>query len=84
MSTEVETSLDFSKRAERADVLWRRRDQRFLQPSHEAMAWQATSLGMTILAARRYNFQTVFPPTIVRTARPFNFQPLNGELREAD
>ncbi len=31
-----------------------------------------------------YNFQTVFPPTIVRTARPFSFQPLKGELREAD
>src|SRR5437764_13950820 len=31
-----------------------------------------------------YNFQTVFPPTIVRTARPFNFQPSKGELREAD
>ena len=31
-----------------------------------------------------YNFQTVFPLTIVRTARPFSFQPSNGELREAD
>src|SRR5436189_4491151 len=31
-----------------------------------------------------YNFQTVFPPTIVRTARPFSFQPSNGQLREAD
>ena len=31
-----------------------------------------------------YNFQTVFPPTIVRTARPFSFQPSNGELREVD
>src|ERR1700730_16883614 len=30
------------------------------------------------------SFQTVFPPTIVRTARPFNFQPSNGELRESD
>ncbi len=32
----------------------------------------------------RYNFQTVFPPTIVRTARPFSFQPSNGELRDAE
>jgi hypothetical protein len=31
-----------------------------------------------------YNFQTVFPPTIVCTARPFSFQPPNGELRDAD
>ena len=28
--------------------------------------------------------QTVFPPTIVRTARPFSFQPSNGVLRESD
>src|SRR2546425_2530547 len=33
---------------------------------------------------RRYNFQTVFPSTIVRTARPSSFQAWNGELREAD
>ena len=32
----------------------------------------------------RYNFQTVLPPTIVRTARPFSFQPSNGELRDAE
>ena len=32
---------------------------------------------------RRYSFQTVFPPTIVRTARPFSFQPSNGVLRES-
>ena len=31
-----------------------------------------------------YNFQTVLPPTIVRTARPFSFQPSNGELRDAE
>src|SRR2546430_16798043 len=31
-----------------------------------------------------YSFQTVLPPTIVRTARPFSFQPSNGELRDAD
>src|SRR5437016_13502321 len=31
-----------------------------------------------------YNFQTVLPPTIVRTARPLSFQPSNGQLREAD
>src|SRR4030095_1819305 len=31
-----------------------------------------------------YSFQTVFPSTIVRTARPFSFQPSNGELRDAD
>src|SRR5438552_18961575 len=31
-----------------------------------------------------YSFQTVFPPTIVRTARPFSFQPSNGQLRDAD
>src|SRR6266853_960634 len=33
---------------------------------------------------RRYSCQTVLPPTIVRTARPFSFQPSNGELRDAD
>jgi hypothetical protein len=33
---------------------------------------------------RRYSFQTVFPPAIVRTARPFSCQPSKGELREAD
>src|SRR2546427_9952582 len=33
---------------------------------------------------RGYSSQTVFPPTIVRTARPFSFQPSNGELRDAD
>ena len=33
---------------------------------------------------RRYSFQTVFPPTIVRTARPFSFQPSNGVLRDID
>ena len=33
---------------------------------------------------RRYSFQTVFPSTIVRTARPFSFQPSNGELRDAE
>ena len=27
---------------------------------------------------------TVFPPTIVRTARPFSFQPSKGVLREVD
>ena len=32
----------------------------------------------------RYNFQTVLPATIVRTARPFSFQPSNGELRDAE
>src|SRR6266567_4989220 len=37
-----------------------------------------------ILGIIRYNFQTVFPPTIVRTARPLSFQPSNGELRDAD
>ena len=31
-----------------------------------------------------YNFHTVFPPTIVRTARPFSGQPSKGVLREAD
>ena len=73
MSTEVETSLDFSKRAARVDALWRRRDQRFLDFARN------NNFGCCC-----YNFQTVFPLTIVRTARPFNFQPLNGELREAD
>src|SRR6266516_7124385 len=33
---------------------------------------------------RGYSFQTVLPPTIVRTARPFSFQPSKGELRDAD
>ena len=31
-----------------------------------------------------YSFQTVLPPTIVRTARPFSFQPSNGELRDTE
>src|ERR1043166_2565005 len=31
-----------------------------------------------------YSFQTVFPPTIARTARPFNFQPWKGEWRDRD
>src|SRR5437879_10647415 len=38
----------------------------------------------SMVTDRRYNFQTVFPSTIVRTARPFSFQAWNGELREAD
>src|ERR1700719_4111105 len=33
---------------------------------------------------RSYSFQTVLPPTIVRTARPFSFHPSKGELRDAD
>src|SRR6266446_4819344 len=37
-----------------------------------------------VITDRGYSSQTVFPPTIVRTARPFSFQPSNGELRDAD
>jgi hypothetical protein len=73
MSTEVETSQDFSERAECVDVLLRRRDQRFLDFARNDNFRRSL-----------YNFQAVFPPTIVRTARPFNFQPLKGELRETD
>src|ERR1700724_1917933 len=36
------------------------------------------------ISGGHYSCQTVFPPTIVRTARPFSFQPSNGELRDAD
>jgi hypothetical protein len=33
---------------------------------------------------RRYSCQTVFPPTIVLTARPFSFHPSNGVLHDID
>jgi hypothetical protein len=33
---------------------------------------------------RPYSAQTVSPATIVRTARPFRFQPSKGVLRERD
>ena len=32
----------------------------------------------------RYSFQAVSPPTIVRTALPFSFQPSKGVLRDND
>jgi hypothetical protein len=51
---------------------------------HEVIRDPSTPLGMTTLDGCRYSFQTVFPPTIVRTARPLSFQPWNGELRDAD
>jgi hypothetical protein len=72
MSTEVETSLDFSERAARVEAYGAEK-QRFLDFARNDN-----------VGGRGYNFQTVFPPTIVRTARPFNFQPSNGELREAE
>ena len=82
MSTEVETSLEFSERAARAYTLQRRKDQRFLDPFDFAQG--KTFARNDNFRGRAYSFQTVFPPAIVRTARPFNFQPSNGELREAD
>jgi hypothetical protein len=73
MSTEVETSLDVSERAASGKVSAQRSNQRFLDFARNDN-----------LNGRRYNFQAVFPPTIVRTARPLRFQQSNGELREAD
>src|SRR5205085_8915539 len=43
-----------------------------------------TSRSTSAKRQKRYNFQTVFPPTIVRAARPFSFQPWNGVLRDID
>jgi hypothetical protein len=36
------------------------------------------------LTTRNYSAQTVSPATIVRTARPFRFQPSKGVLRDRD
>src|SRR5207245_9769871 len=38
---------------------------------------------MAVPPFRRYNFQTVSPPTIVLTARPFSFQPSKVLFRTA-
>src|ERR1700737_4465002 len=41
--------------------------------------------GLTLFYFRSLpSSHTVFPPTIVRTARPFSFQPSNGVFRERE
>src|SRR5437667_12383231 len=39
---------------------------------------------LPVLLQKPYGCQIVSPPTIVRTAHPFSFQPSNGVLRESD
>jgi hypothetical protein len=48
------------------------------------MTAESLQLIRSAVIDRRYSSQTVFPPTIVRTARPFSFQPWNGVLRDID
>src|ERR1035437_9563301 len=60
--------------------------QRKVDRALRARCLSLSALGRSLLSGGResYNFHTVFPPTIVRTALPFRDQPSKGVLREAD